>query len=163
MKGRDDISVDSEENDLDVSSGDDLERTASRRRVCLRAASRNGSGRRAQQNVVEQRVAEIALTPATPEAKSSSSLQDEAKQYLMSNGRPNLASVVDKMPNNMLEAIVTGSMTEENFDSLSQRVSQLRRCYLATTPEDDAPGALHWLEGELALHSIEMLFSCVEM
>ena len=128
--------------------------------MCLRAASRNGSGRRGHQNVVEQRVAEIALTPATPEAKPSSGLQDQARQYLMNNGRPNLASVVDKMPNNMLEAIVTGSLTENNFDSLSQRVSQLRRCYLATTPDDDAPGALHWLEGEPAQAVIYK--SCVQ-
>ena len=161
----DNDSVESEENDLDISSGDDLERTASRRRVCLRAASRNSSGRRAHQNVEQRVAAEIALTPATPEAKSSSGLQDLAREYLISRGRPTLATFVEKMPNDMLEAIVTGRVSEENFDNLSQHVFQLSRGYLANTPDDDTPGALHWFEGELALPldgRVHMLFSCVE-
>ena len=157
-KERDGAETESDQNDLDVSSGDDLERSSSRRRVCQRVARNplRSSARRTHQQTVETSIAEISLTPATPEAKSPTTLQELARSQLMlDHGHSSLASVVDKMSTGMLEAIVTGSVSESNLDALSQRVAQLRRCTLAQSPDDDTPGTVHWYEGELCGRGLE--------
>lgn len=143
-------SLGSERNDLNI-SGDDLERSSSRRRVCQRlprVASR-GSSRRgnAHQHSVEQ-VSDSLLSPPDLEARSQAAMTDEVRQYLMDHSQLELASVVDKMSLELQQAILLGRVSEENYQSLSQRTAQLRRCTLASSPQDDSPGAVHWFEGE---------------
>ena len=48
----------------------------------------------------------------------------------------------------LIEEIFKDNISEENYEALNARVHELRRGHLATSPEDSAPYAIFWYEGQ---------------
>lgn len=77
----------------------------------------------------------------------SGAVLDAVKSKLLEEGHLALVEVADKLPKELQEAILVDSLPASCYESLSQRVSELRRGHLASGEEDASPGAIHWFEG----------------